>query len=163
MLKTAIERARFQDNVGSCCVRLHVAKSLTAFKLSCATTRNNGQQHPTKLRPFAPGFKQPQRQRQKKLHLHWKASSCCFKLYRLQASSPIWAREASWREPSEGPRKGALLSLPRPPLSRLLSRASRVSTFQDVPQMESLLAGYKLYYSCSISYNLFKVEEFFWS
>ena len=29
---------------GSCCVRLHVAKSLTGFKL-CATTPNNAQQH----------------------------------------------------------------------------------------------------------------------
>ena len=33
-----------------------------------------------------------------------------------------------------------LLSLPRSPLSRLLSRSSRASTFQDIPQMESLLA-----------------------
>ena len=31
------------NNVGSCCVRLHVAKSLTGFKL-CAATRNNMQQ-----------------------------------------------------------------------------------------------------------------------
>ena len=30
--------------VGRCCVRLHVAKSLTSFKL-CATTSNNAQQH----------------------------------------------------------------------------------------------------------------------
>ena len=32
--------------VGSCCVRLHVAKRFTGFKL-CATTRNNTQQHAT--------------------------------------------------------------------------------------------------------------------
>ena len=36
----------------------------------------------------------------------------------------------------------ALLSLPRPPLSFLLSRASRPSTFHDIPQMESLIAGF---------------------
>ena len=30
-----------------------------------------------------------------------------------------------------------------PPLSRLLSHASRASTFHDIPQMESLLAGYE--------------------
>ena len=30
----------------------------------------------------------------------------------------------------------------RPPQSRLLSRASRACTFHDIPQMESLLAGY---------------------
>ena len=30
----------------------------------------------------------------------------------------------------------------RPPLSRLFSRASRASTFLDIPQMESLVAGY---------------------
>ena len=125
MLKTAIERARFQDNVGSCCVRLYVAKSLTALKLNCATTRNNGQQHRTKLRPFAPGFKQPQRQRQKKLHLHWKASSSCFKLYRLQVSSPIWAREASRREPTRGQGKELSFLSPAPRFRVFLSRASR--------------------------------------
>ena len=125
MLKTAIERARFQDNVGSCCVRLYVAKSLTAFKLNCATTRNNWQQHRTKLRPFAPGFKQPQRQRQKKLHLHWKASSSCFKLYRLQVSSPIWAREASRREPTRGQGKELSFLSPAPRFRVFLSRASR--------------------------------------
>ena len=39
-----------------------------------------------------------------------------------------------------------------PPLSRLLSRASRASTFCYIPQMESLLAGYCLYrYSLAIS------------
>ena len=35
----------------------------------------------------------------------------------------------------------ALLSLPRPPLLRLLSRTSRTSTFHDIPKLESLLAG----------------------
>ena len=35
-----------------------------------------------------------------------------------------------------------VLSLPYPPLSRLLSRASRSPTFLRYPQMESLLAGY---------------------
>ena len=63
--------------VGSCCVRLCVAKSLTGFKL-CATTRNNIQQlvrvykrtqhvtsnkvgscWPTMLRPFARGLTKP--------------------------------------------------------------------------------------------------------
>ena len=52
----------------------------------------------------------------------------------LRASSPI--------EPRECLRKG--LSLPQPPLSRLFSRASRASTFHDIPQMESLLAGKKV-------------------
>ena len=33
-----------QNNVGSCCVPLHVAQSLTGFKL-CVTTLNNRQQH----------------------------------------------------------------------------------------------------------------------
>ena len=33
-----------QNNVGSCCVPLHVAKSSTGFEL-CATTLNNRQQH----------------------------------------------------------------------------------------------------------------------
>ena len=32
------------NNVGSCCVHLHMAKSLISFKL-CATTPNNTQQH----------------------------------------------------------------------------------------------------------------------
>ena len=36
-------RANGRNIVGSCCVRLHVAKSLTGFKL-CATTPNNMQQ-----------------------------------------------------------------------------------------------------------------------
>ena len=56
---------------GSCCICLHIAKSLTGFKL-CATTPNNMQQHatqcanvtsnnfgscwPTMFRPFARGF-----------------------------------------------------------------------------------------------------------
>ena len=51
---------------------------------------------------------------------------------RLQASSPIWASDASrprTRERATKPRgakeRRALLSLPRPSLSRLLSRASR--------------------------------------
>ena len=33
-------------SIGICCARLHVAKSLTGFKL-CATTPNNMQQHAT--------------------------------------------------------------------------------------------------------------------
>ena len=43
------------------------------------------------------------------------------------------------REASRGQRN--TFSSP-PQLSRLLSRASRASTFHDIPQMESLLAGY---------------------
>ena len=43
------------------------------------------------------------------------------------------------REASRGQRN--TFSSP-PQLSRLLSRASRASTFHDFPQMESLLAGY---------------------
>ena len=52
------------------------------------------------------------------------------------------AREhASWRQRP-----------PFPPLSRLLSRSSRASTCQCIPQMDSLLAGYCLYrYSLAIS------------
>ena len=55
----------------------------------------------------------------------------------LRASSPIWASKASranTRERAEKPRGAE-------PLSRLLSRASRASTFHDIP-MESLLASY---------------------
>ena len=52
----------------------------------------------------------------------------------LRASSPIELRE--WL------RKGP--SLPQPQLSRLFSLASRASTFHDIPQMESLLAGKKV-------------------
>ena len=53
-----------RNTVGSCCVCLLVAKSLTGFKL-CAKTPNNMQQgmqngcnmsHTTMLRPFARGF-----------------------------------------------------------------------------------------------------------
>ena len=47
--------------------------------------------------------------------------------FSLQASSPIWVSE--WRS-----REGARLS-------RLLSRVSRASTFHNIPQMESSLAG----------------------
>ena len=36
----------------------------------------------------------------------------------------------------------AIPSLPRLPRSRLLSRTSRASTCHDIPQKESLLAGY---------------------
>ena len=36
----------FPNNVGSCCVRFHAAKSLTGFKL-CTTIPNNTQQHST--------------------------------------------------------------------------------------------------------------------
>ena len=39
-------RANGHRNAGSCCVRLHRAKSLTGFKL-CAATPNNIQQHAT--------------------------------------------------------------------------------------------------------------------
>ena len=66
----------------------------------------------------------------------------------LRANSPIWASEASrarTRERAAKPRGASerrSLSLPRPPQSRLLSRASRACTFHDIPQMESLLAGY---------------------
>ena len=50
----------------------------------------------------------------------------------LRTSSPIWASEASrarTRERSAEPREA-----PRPPLSRLLSRASRASAFHDIPK-----------------------------
>ena len=59
--------ANRRNIVGSCCVRFHVAKSLTSLKL-WATTPNNtnnmqeGVQtdatynNPTMLRPFAPGL-----------------------------------------------------------------------------------------------------------
>ena len=39
-------RANGRNIAGSCCVLLHVAKSLTGFKF-CATTPNNSQQHAT--------------------------------------------------------------------------------------------------------------------
>ena len=68
----------------------------------------------------------------------------------LQASSPI--------EPREWLRKG--LSLPQPPLSRLFSRVSRASTFHDIPQMESFLAGKKVRSKtvavCGVFYNLWR-------
>ena len=41
-------RANRRNNVGSCCVRLIVAKSLTGFKL-CATNPNNTQQHANRV------------------------------------------------------------------------------------------------------------------
>ena len=61
----------------------------------------------------------------------------------LQASSPIWASErAGERRSREGQRKVEISFLhPRYPLSCLLSRASRESTFHDIPQIESLFAG----------------------
>ena len=65
---------------------------------------------------------------------HHLMGSCRYTVRSLRASSPI--------EPRECLRKG--LSLPQPPLSRLFSRASRASTFHDIPQMESLLAGKKV-------------------
>ena len=40
---TVNPRLTTSNIVGSCCVRLHLAKSLTGFKL-CATTRNNVQE-----------------------------------------------------------------------------------------------------------------------
>ena len=59
----------------------------------------------------------------------------------LRASSPIWASEASRERTREGPRKGEISFLhPRYLLSCLLSRASRESTFHDIPQIESLFA-----------------------
>ena len=42
---------------------------------------------------------------------------------------------------SAKPRRAEERSFPHPPLSRLLSRASRASTFHDISQMESLLGG----------------------
>ena len=56
----------------------------------------------------------------------------------MRASSLVWTSRVRTRERASERKE---LSLPRPPLSRLLSRASRASTFHDTPQMESLLAG----------------------
>ena len=53
---------------------------------------------------------------------------------RAIACSLVWTSRARTRE----------LSPPCSPLSRLLSRASRAFTFHNIPQMESLLAGYFL-------------------
>ena len=49
-----------------------------------------------------------------------------------------WEKRAAQERASERRRP------PSPPLSRLLSRASRASTFHHLPQMESLFAGYCL-------------------
>ena len=79
----------------------------------------------------------------------WNVSPASQAVRSVQASSPIWASEASrarTRERSSDRAKprGAKEILPRPaPLSRLLSHASRASTFHDLPQIESLLAGYE--------------------
>ena len=53
----------------------------------------------------------------------------------------------------EGLRK--CLSLPHPLISRLLSRASRASTFHDIPQKESLVAGYKVRSKTVAVYGVF--------
>ena len=53
----------------------------------------------------------------------------------------IEASRARTRERARPRGAKEILSLPPPPLSRLLSRASRASTFHDITQMESLLAG----------------------
>ena len=65
------------------------------------------------------------------------------------------AREHAGGRSCEEPRKGerslqALLSLPRPTLWRLLSRASRASTFHDIPQMLSSQASNLLVASCTL-------------
>ena len=78
----------------------------------------------------------------------WNVSPASQAVRSVQASSPIWASEASrarTRErSSEAARGQRNPSPPRPaPLSRLLSHASRASTFHDLPQIESLLAGYE--------------------
>ena len=62
----------------------------------------------------------------------------------LRASSPVWASEASRTRTHERAAKprGAERPYSTPTLpSRLLSRASRASTFHDTRQTESLLAG----------------------
>ena len=68
----------------------------------------------------------------------------------LRASSPIWVSKASRTRASEQAAKprGAeeSLSLLHAPLSCLPLRASRTSTFHDIPQMESLLTGY--FFTC---------------
>ena len=46
-------------------------------------------------------------------------------------------------------------SLPHPLISRLLSRASRASTFHDIPQKESLVAGYKVRSKTVAVYGVF--------
>ena len=52
-------------------------------------------------------------------------------------------------EPSENARASGEAAGPAqsrvPPQSRLLSRASRACTFHDIPQIESLLAGFPLF------------------
>ena len=88
----------------------------------------------------------------------WNVSPASQAVRSVQASSPIWASEASrarTRErSSEAARGQRNPSPPRPapprpapprpaPLSGLLSHASRASTFHDLPQIESLLAGYE--------------------
>ena len=59
----------------------------------------------------------------------------------------------SERRSREGLRK--CLSLPHPLISRLLSRASRASTFHDIPQKESLVAGYKVRSKTVVVYAVF--------
>lgn len=83
-----------------------------------------------------------------------------------ERSQPSENARASGRS-CEGPRKGerslqALLSLPHLPLWRLLSRDPRASTFHNIPQMESLLAGYSnlLVASCTLCSS--KKTNVFW-
>ena len=74
------------------------------------------------------------------------------RMYSLRASSLILASRARTRErrrSREGPRKESLLSLPRSPLSRLLSSAP---IFHDIPQMRTCLQlKYIFYFSCKVS------------
>ena len=55
-----------------------------------------------------------------------------------EASSPIWASEAKRARPHERA------------VSRRLSRSSRASTFHDISQMKSLLAGYSSFFKSTV-------------
>ena len=52
------------------------------------------------------------------------------------------ARDAPAAKPREAKERRVLLSLPRPPLSRLLWRASRASTFPDIPKWRACSLAY---------------------
>ena len=81
----------------------------------------------------------------------------------LQKSSPIWASEASrarTRERAPKPREG-----PRPPFSRLLSRATRASAFHDIPKWRACSqdrewqVAYQFWGRNSIGVQKFKLYE----
>ena len=90
----------------------------------------------------------------------WRASSHAFPFLALliiacEQALLFGRTKRSAREHASGRQRPS-----SPPLSRLLSRSSRASTFHYIPQMESWLAGYCLYHyslAISLSWVMFSV------